>query len=122
MTSNPQLKASVIEPERKSLRGVGVAGRIARLAFGLLFQLATVLVLFFAVHLVRGSYETSVYNNAQQLVGGLLGFPCAALCVGVLVAAIYTAATGKQSALTFKLAGAAVGLFVVMYALELALK
>jgi hypothetical protein len=121
MNSEPQNNPTVSEPGQATPR-VGIAGRIMRLGFGLIFQLATSVALFFAVHLVRGKYEDSVYKSSQRVIGGVLGFPAAAFGLGVLLAAIYTAATGKRGALTFKLAGAAVALFVVMYALELALK
>ncbi len=121
MTSDPQSNPALPEPASTPGR-VGAVGRIARLAFGLIFQLATFTALFFAVHLVRGSFETSVYSSGQRVIGGVLGFPSAALGLGTLAAAIYTAATGRRGALTFKLAAAAVLLFVLMYAIELAIK
>jgi len=90
--------------------------------FGLVFQLGTLIALFFAEHLISGHYGNSVYSTGQQIVGGVLGLPTVALGVGVLGAAIYTAATGRRGALTFKLALATLGLFAIMYAIELALK
>ncbi len=119
---DPQGTPSVIESGRAPGRRVGVLGRIGRLAFGLLFQLGTLIALFFATHLLSGHYGSSVYNGGQQVVGGVLGIPTVALGAGVLVAALYTAATGRRGELTFKLALAAVGLFAVMFVVELALK
>ncbi len=126
MTSDPESNPSVVEagsnPGQAADRKVGMLGRIGRLAFGLVFQFGTIIVLFIVVHIVRGHYGDSVYSTGQQIVAGVLGFPAAALAIGVLLAAIYTATTGKKGGLTFKLALAAVGLFAVMYAIELALK
>jgi hypothetical protein len=96
--------------------------RIGRVLFGLVFQIGTLITLFIVVNIVRGHYNDSIYGTDQRVVAAVLGFPAAALGVGVLVAAIYTAITGKRGGLTFRLALGAVLLFAVMFGLELALK
>ena len=120
--SNPGVEVPGPSPVITPARKVGTLGRIGRLGFGILFQLGTLVALFFAEHLISGHYGASVYNGGQQVVGGVLGIPTVVLGVGVLVAAIYTAATGRRGWLTFKLALAALGLFALMFAIELALK
>ena len=120
--SNPAVKAPGPISGKLAARRVGVLGRVGRVGFGLVFQLGTLLTLFFAEHLLSGHYEKSEYNTAQQVVGGVLGIPTVVLGLSVLGAALYTAATGRRGALTFKLALAAIGLFAAMFAIELALK
>ena len=120
--SNPGVEVPGPTPGKTPAPRVGILGRIGCLGFGLVFQLGTLIALFFAEHLLSGHYGASVYNTGQQVVGGVLGIPTVVLGVGVLAAALYTAATGRRGWLTFKLALAAIGLFALMFAVELALK
>jgi hypothetical protein len=101
---------------------MSLARRIGGVLFGLVFQLGTFIALFIVVHIVPGHYGDSVYGSGQRVVAAVLGIPAVALGAGVLLAAIYTAATGRRGGLTFRLAFAAVALFAVMFGLELILK
>ncbi len=120
--SNPGVEVPGPTSGEAAARRVGTLGRIGRVGFGLVFQFGTLIALFFAEHLLSGHYGQSVYNSGQQIVGGVLGIPTVVLGVSVLIAALYTAATGRRGWLTFKLALATVGLFALMFAIELALK